>query len=138
VEVEEGAFGAAIDGEEIEGGAGHVFAHPQALGQALDEGGLADAEIAVQGQRRIGRQGGGEGAPPLLGFCRGLRADTLAKLIEKVHERPPGWRRGLPLAIAKYVGVSAISLEGTERLTRRRGAGRLPGGPTSVSAVKRR
>ncbi len=62
---------AAVDGEDREGRARDVFSDAEGAGETLDEGGFADAEIAVKRERGVGREGGGELGGERLGLGGG-------------------------------------------------------------------
>lgn len=82
VEMDEGFARAAMEGEDVEGGACHRFLDTEAAGEALDEGGFARAEIAVEGQNGAGGQGGGEAGGEGPGFVGGGGDEAGAKFVE--------------------------------------------------------
>jgi hypothetical protein len=84
IEVDERAR-AAVERENGEGGACHRGLDTEAAGEALDEGGFADAEIAVQGEGDVGREGGGKFGGEGLGLDGRGGLDAVAELIEDVH-----------------------------------------------------
>jgi len=82
---------AAIEGENVERGTRYRGLDAETACEPLDESGFADAEIAVQGERLVGRQRVGEFFGQALRFGDGSRFDALPQFIEDVHSRD---RRG--------------------------------------------
>jgi hypothetical protein len=87
VEVHERARWTAVHRVDVKRGTGDVFGDTEAAREALDEGGFADAEIAVQRERAgFGKVGGELGGDGLL--CIGAGGgDAGAEFIEDVHSR---------------------------------------------------
>ena len=93
VEMDERA-GAAVEREDREGRARDRFADAEAAGEALDEGGLADAEVAVEREGGVGLERGGESGGEGLRLGGGSGRHAGAELVEDRHRRAEQ-RRGI-------------------------------------------
>ena len=82
----------AVQREDRERGARDGLSETEAAGKSLDEGGFADAEIAMECEDNIGGQGGGQFAGESLRLVRRRRNYASAEFI--VDVRSHGSRRG--------------------------------------------
>jgi hypothetical protein len=90
--VEGDSAGVLVD--ESEAGTGDGVGNSEALGQALDEGGLAGAEFAAQAKEVAWLEAGGEGSPDGLSFLGGARDAHKSLVVARLQESRAPTRSG--------------------------------------------